>query len=158
MILEEFFKKEYVVLVKRIKARNMQECDAEDVVQEAFYRAVKYIKTYNPERQKIGAWFSTILNNAFKDYRHVNYTGEYKFREEDEELVGDLEEETFNKQIARELKKEIATRPEVERNILYAAFELGFSYKACSQVFDVSFTKVQFILQEFRKEMRSKYE
>ena len=156
-MLEEFFKKEHFILVKRIKARGMQEADAEDVVQEAFYRALKYIDTYNPERQGIGAWFNTIMNNAFKDYRHANFTGEYSFREEDEELGGDLEEDTFNKQIVKELQREIASRNEVERNILHATFVLGYSYKACSQVFDVAFTRVQFILQEFRKEMKEKY-
>lgn len=156
-MLEEFFKKEYIILIKRIKARGMQECDAEDVVQEAFFRAAKYIDTYNPKRQAFGAWFNTIMNNAFKDYRHANYTGEYNFREEDEEIGGDLEEATFNKQIVRELQREISIRPEVERNVLHATFVLGYSYKACSQIFDIGFTKVQFILQEFRKEMKEKY-
>jgi len=156
--LSIFFKEEYIVLVKRIRARGMQKCDAEDVVQEAFYRALKYSKTYDKERQKIGAWFNTILNNAFKDYRHANFTGEYSFREEDEEIGGELEEFTFNKQVVKEIEQYISTLPEEERNVLHSVFIIGYSYKACVQVFGIPFARVQFILQEFRKEMREKYD
>lgn len=157
--IEEFYEKEYSTLVKRIQARGMQECDAEDVVQESFYRALKYIATYVPSRQPIGAWFNTIMNNTFKDYRHANYTGEYSFRDEDdEEESASIDEMSYNKQIAKEIKKEIEGRDESERNILYAILVLGFSYKACCQVFDETFGRVQFVLREFRNEMRGKYE
>ncbi|QDP53357.1 MAG: hypothetical protein Unbinned6805contig1000_19 [Prokaryotic dsDNA virus sp.] len=155
--LTEFYKTEKDVLIKRIKARGMQEVDAEDVVQEAFYRALKYFNTFNPDRQEIGAWFNTIMNNAFKDYRHANFTGDYSFREEDEEVGGEIEEDLFHKQLAKEIKDEISRMPIEERNILQAVFVLGHSYKACCQIFDLPYARVQFILQEFRKEMKEKY-
>lgn len=155
--IEQFFKKEYNILVKRIRARGMQGADAEDVVQEAFYRALKYRDTYNPKHQPIGAWFNTIMNNAFKDYRHANFTGEYSFREEDEDISVMSEDGVFSKRMMGEVEGDIASKPEEERNILKTVLILGYSYKACCQVFDVRFARVQFVLQEFRKEMRSKY-
>ena len=88
-MIEQFYKENYNILVKRIQARRMQECDAEDVVQEAFVRALKYADSFNPDFHEIGAWFNTILNNSFKEYRHDNYTGDYSFcddREEDHEF------------------------------------------------------------------------
>lgn len=40
---------------------------AEDVVQEAFCRAVQYQNSFDPERGKIEAWFNRILFNSLRD-------------------------------------------------------------------------------------------
>ncbi len=157
-LLTEFFIKEHIILVKRIRARGMQDADAEDVVQEAFYRAIKYKDTYNPKHQPIGAWFNTIMNNAFKDYRHANFTGEYSFREDDsEEVYISADSDMISKRMVEEVKKDMYCKSDQESSILNTVLVLGYSYKACCQVYDVPFSRVQFVLQEFRKEMREKY-
>lgn len=39
--------------------------DAEDIIQEAFYRALRYKESFNPERHSVGRWVGRIAINCY---------------------------------------------------------------------------------------------
>lgn len=44
---------------------------AEDVVQEAYTRAIQYQATYDPERAELRTWFNSLLFNSLRDYQKM---------------------------------------------------------------------------------------
>jgi RNA polymerase sigma-70 factor (ECF subfamily) len=143
--------------VKRIRARKMSQEDAEDIVQETFYRALKYKDTFNPMLQDLNVWLDIIMNNAFKSYRSANLNGDYSFTEEDEEATEDVEKDSIDQDTLDQIKKEIdQLNPDI-RQVIYAYMVLGYSYKDCCKIFDVSFHAVEKRISRFRKKMKEKY-
>ena len=156
-MLEKYYKENRFALVKCIKARKMQEADAEDVVQEAFVRALKYQDSFNPERQEVGAWFKTILNNTFKDYRHANYTGDYSFMEEVVDEKGIVEQNWIDRDSLQKVKKEISMLSEPHYSIVNLVVLNGYKYKEAAQILDQKLETVCKVLYRFKKSMREKY-
>lgn len=67
-ILEDYYKANFDKLVNRQSRRAGTPWNAEDVVQEAFTKALKHIDKYNVDVPFEG-WFVTILNNTMRDYK-----------------------------------------------------------------------------------------
>lgn len=65
-IVEEHYRKNYKQLVNHMVNRvpNKSHALAEEVVQEAYCRALKYYEGFNPELKPFSTWFNRILNNA----------------------------------------------------------------------------------------------
>jgi len=62
-LIESYYKENFDKLV--IRCRGKVGVDyAEDVVQEAFYRALRYQRSFNPERHEVGAWIARIMGNC----------------------------------------------------------------------------------------------
>lgn len=66
--IEKCFREYWPKFVKRLSSRCVNVADAEDVVAEAFKRAIQYRESYNPEKQEIHVWINTIVSNAYHDY------------------------------------------------------------------------------------------
>lgn len=165
-MVEQFFRDNYVILVKRIGARRMQKADAEDVVQEAFLRAIKYQDSFNPELYEIGAWFNTILNNAFKDYRHAAYTGDYSFTDTREteylkrgimEEIDDMEEQWIDQDMIEKIRYEILLLPKGHASIVHLVLLNGYKYKEAAQVMDEKVENIKKVLYRFKQAMRERY-
>ena len=153
-MIEEFFRDNYQVLVKRIQARRMQESDAEDVVQEAFARALKYRDSFNPDFHEIGAWFNTILNNAFKDYRHANFTGDYSFCEEEHDELDASEQGWVDANMLKKIREEVSKLPKGQASIVHLVLLSGYKYKEAAQILDQKFETVKKTVYRFKKDMR----
>ena len=61
--IESYYRQEYDKLVIRVRGKVGIDW-AEDVVQEAFYRALRYQRAFDPARHEMGAWMSRILGNC----------------------------------------------------------------------------------------------
>ena len=61
--IELYYRQEYDKLVIRVRGKVGVDW-AEDVVQEAFYRALRYERSFDPARHEMGAWLSRILGNC----------------------------------------------------------------------------------------------
>ncbi len=66
-VIEDHYKANKDTIIKKItfKAGSVQ--DAEDVVQEAHYRALKYIHAYNPNEFEFSRWFSRLFQHVWRD-------------------------------------------------------------------------------------------
>lgn len=85
-ILTDHYLKNYDRLVKRSTWRvpNRSVHLAEECVQEAYLRALRYFKTFNPQIDSIDRWFEGILRNSINDCRSI---------EKDKGVVYELNEE-----------------------------------------------------------------
>lgn len=66
--IEKCFREHWDEFIKKINRRCVNTADAEDVVAEAFKRAIQYRDSYNPEKQAMHVWIFTIVLNAYHDY------------------------------------------------------------------------------------------
>tara|TARA_R100000501_G_C2572409_1_gene78798 strand:+ start:248 stop:718 length:471 start_codon:yes stop_codon:yes gene_type:complete len=65
--IEKHFREKNDGIVKKIARHTGNIYNAEDVVQETYYRTCKYWHTFT-DGMVFNTWFGTILNNAIKDY------------------------------------------------------------------------------------------
>ena len=64
--LTEMYQEKHDDLVRMYKSRAGAN-DVEDLVQEGFYRALYYIKSFNPKLVSMDRWLSGILENCLRD-------------------------------------------------------------------------------------------
>jgi RNA polymerase sigma factor (sigma-70 family) len=67
-ILKEYYALEYDNLAKKIGRRVFDAQDIDDVLQEAFTKALEYLDSFKGDRP-FPNWFGVILQNTVKDYR-----------------------------------------------------------------------------------------
>lgn len=127
--------------------------DGEDVVQEAYARALKYLPSFDHSRD-FDKWFNKILSNTVKD-----------FKKDRGGLVVDLDpdyleapeghsEALYGRLIAIYGKGLRADHLEVVK--LY--FEKGYKPREINEVVDLSLTNIRTIISKFRLLMKGKEE
>ena len=70
-LIEDYYRENFDSLVIRTINKAGGKANAEDIVQEAFTRALTYYTSYVPDIYEFGAWFSRILDNTSKDFHRV---------------------------------------------------------------------------------------
>lgn len=153
--LRHFFAEEYDNLVNRANRRVRNIDDAEDCVMDAFRKAVEYWNSYNSERQEIGAWYNTILNNSIKTFQREKFM---KHIEADNEAEIPFEHSYENEELYRKLLEEIEfVESKTRKNVLHLFFVLNYSPLAIEQVLAVPKRNVRYFVSEFKNDMRGKY-
>lgn len=149
--IEQHFRENYDNLVRRIKYRN---CDVpEDVVQESYFRALKYYSTYSKEVKGFDAWFNTILNNSLRflktQEKERGITKE--LREEEIEAV----EKTPDEIILSTIDEMSSGR---EKQILIMYFILGFKTREVSEYLGLSHSNIRIIIMRWRNKIEKLYD
>lgn len=123
--------------------------DGEDVVHNAYERALKYIYSYN-EEMDFNAWMGTILTNAFKDFR-VERSG-FTVDINPDLLEAKYYPHTvdFEKLVAKYMSKLNSTHKEIVR--LHCDF--GYTPKEIGEVVELNSGSIRTILSRFRLCMR----
>jgi RNA polymerase sigma factor (sigma-70 family) len=154
--IENLFRAGYNNFVARVKGRVGGAFNAEDVVQEAFTRALTYRSSFDPERLTLNAWFNTILNNACKDFKR-----EEKMQGMTEELTeqngGLYDLGVEGKDVQRKVEEEIKDYPNKQRDVLTLYYLRGYSRRDVAKVLDVSTNYVKVLSYRFRADFREKY-
>lgn len=153
--LRHFFAEEYDRLVKKANARVRHFDDAEDIVMDAFRKAVEYWNSYDPSHKEIGAWFNTILNNSIKTYQREKFIQHVEIDdvEDDTQELSDEGKELYSKVIDSMYDKGDDNR----RQILYLFYVLGYSYKEIDQIQDTSMRNIRYYIEDFRMNMRTRF-
>lgn len=129
---------------------------AEEIVQEAYSRALKYSKSYNKKFGNLEQWFSNIL------YRSGI---EFKKSELDKGMVreikeGDIVEEADfgrNLRAMAELDDNLNTLGPMARHICYLYFVRGYKPREIVEVTGYKNNTVRQSVKEFSNKMRKKY-
>jgi RNA polymerase sigma factor (sigma-70 family) len=155
-ILEEFFRTEYDGLVKKALFRVRNPDDAEDVVMDAFRRAVEYWESYDPDNKELGAWFNTILNNSVRTFQREKFM---KHVEVDREVEIPVQETYEEDDLFRNIQEDLDRIDNPNRRyVLHLFFNLGYSYKDIEMITEESVRNARYFVEEFKREMRDKYE
>lgn len=153
--LEVFFAKEYGSLVKKANFRVRNFDDAEDIVMDAFRRAVEYWKSFDPTKRELGAWFSTILNNSVRTFQREKFMKHIEAHPDSEIPIEEThEEEDMYANIQEDI---VAIDNPERRNVVHLFFNMGYSYQDIELISDVSVRNARYFVEEFKREMKEKY-
>ncbi|MEL7423474.1 MAG: RNA polymerase sigma factor [Bacteroidota bacterium] len=155
-LLTNFYEEERGTLVKKLSRRAGSPENAEDVVQEAFTRALKYVDSYDKAKREFGAWFNTILNNALRDFKRdeKNYGMSMEAAGGEEEV----EEPRLDvRQERREVRDLIFQKGEVQQEILRLYYILNYTPKDIQAVTEHPRGTILSTITRFQQEVMEKY-
>lgn len=151
-IVEEHYKNNRMKLLKILTFRAGTVEAAEDIIQESYLRALKYISSCrNGEFDK---WITRIITNTLKDYKRQE-SGKSYIENDDEQEIVDCP--AINERIADEVKKLIENKLDIHREILELHFLQGYSAIDISRITDNSYANSHKVIQRFRNELKDIY-
>ena len=152
-LILEYYEENFDRLVKKISYRVGGHHNGEDVVQEAFARAIKYKHTFRAVPEEFERWFTTILNNATRDFKKEDRRGGMTSDAyESEELDLDMNRE----RLAREVRQEM-TKLKPDHATILDMFYSGHTAKEITEVVDTSVPNIRKIVYRFKESMKEKY-
>lgn len=148
------YNKNYKKLVKHAIYRvpNRAEHLAEEVVQEAYAKALKFFKAYDPERNKFEPWFNRIFNGCVSDCIKAEGGSHPSFDDEDNNLEPFIidNNQWIPKDMVIKIKEGIdAQRPEAAE-VLRMFFILGMETPDIASCTNLTHTNVRQIIYRFR--------
>lgn len=154
--LEKLYRERYTRYTQQLSNRVGGIHNAEDVVQEAFARALQYEDSYDSKRD-LASWFSSILKNAQRDFlREQRLLGMSLTNDEpDEEITYDKLDDS---NLLRRIEKELEEYDEPNRSILKLMFVKN--YKAIEVTHIIPNTNnrsIAVLAHRFRNSMKEKY-
>lgn len=148
-LIEQHYRENYSRLVKKMVWRvpHRSLALAEEVVQEAYERSIRYYRTFNPTIKHFDTWFNTILNNTLKGFKKIESNGGvvYEFDENLDEIVPPRNVSTYY-----ELISQLDGASNIEKEILNLFFILGFKSREVALYVNKSHTNVRQIILRFR--------
>lgn len=154
LLIEQHFKDHRQKLVKRLTRRAGTEWAAEDILQEAYYRALKYVDSFNPLLD-MDKWMNTIINNSLREYK--NQEKGYSPVEFDEEETEGQASVEFPQHVMWQVYDIIATKSEEQQEILQLYFRQEYSAKDISEITPHKYKMVHQTIQRFRNELKELY-
>lgn len=167
---EQVFEKEFLPLANDLYnfayRLTLNTADAEDLVQEAFMKAFRFIDSYevgtNPK-----AWLFRILKNAFinkyrKDSKRppsIDFDEVYKGQNDDRSpysTYDDLSEEMFGQMMGDELTMAINSLSVDFRTVILLCDIEGFTYEEISKITDIPIGTVRSRLFRARNTLKEK--
>ncbi len=129
--------------------------DAEDLVQEAFYRSLRRLDRYD-ENRPFAPWFFTIVRNLARN--HASSRGRWRLVELPEEMVADAKGGSDAAE-CREIRERIDTALEALSNRQRACFRLceleGFSRSEVADMLNLSEPTVRVHVHRARRSLRA---
>ena len=153
-LIEKHYRENRNKLVKKLSYRAGTEEAAEDVIQEAYYRALKYFASFR-QQDNFNKWFSTILNNCLREYKNIE-NGHSASEFEEEEAEGTACPHYPN-HIMRDIMVLIGTKSPVQKEVLNLYFKQEYSAIDISRITDYSYANCHQIIQRFRNELKELY-
>lgn len=148
--IEIYYRENYDKRVKFARKRigNYNLALAEEAVQEAFFKALKYFPAYNKE-EGFENWFGTILINCINDVKNAERDRGVSYNE-------DLDGEEFNDdfEITKEVVDLFAKEPGRNRAILNMYFFYDFKSREIAEVMQLSHDVVRDVIRAFRRRIR----
>jgi len=144
------------------------EDDANDLVQEAYLKAYKYIDHYQPGTNA-KAWLFKILKNSFiNDYRKsvkrpstVDYDDIVSFHHSEDEVKTnhtDLRDDLFKNMIGDEVSNALNSLPVDYKTVILLCDIEGFSYEEIAKIVDIPIGTVRSRLHRARHILKEKLE
>lgn len=153
--INQYYVEERDNLVRRITFRAGSPENAEDIVQEAFARALKYWKSA-PPNGPIANWFSGLLNNALRDFKRDERLYGMCDEFEEEEHDG-LEMDLLHHDIQRKIRQDMVNGNDTQRVVLDLYFNKMYNVRDIVKVTDLENKTVRMCVWRFKEECKAKY-
>lgn len=153
--IDAHYRKNFKLLVKRATWRvpNKSVHLAEEVVQDAYLKAIRFWNTFNPERNEFGAWFNRIFNGSVADcIRRENGHSNPSLDNEDDYLEPFILDEDVDipREIVIRVKKAIEEQPAPNNDVLNMFFNLGMNSNEIAECTNLTAGNVRQIIRRFR--------
>lgn len=152
--IEELYNKSFSQYVSRFTRSTGSEAIAEDVVHDAFERAMKYWDAYD-ETQEIERWFARILRNSYRDFMKAE-RGQLT-EELDEFAIQGVECDGLIRRIWKEVEALIDVANPVHKEILTLHYLKDYTATDISRFTDHSLSNVCQVISRFRNKVRTIY-
>lgn len=129
------------------------EWDAEDIVQEAYARAIQYQDSF--DGSNLDRWITTILNNSLREFKNTEKG--FATATFDEELMDGVDCSHYPDTVMREIYDLISTKSVAQKEVLNLYFKQEYSAKDISRITDYSYSTAHQIIQRFRNELKELY-
>jgi RNA polymerase sigma factor (sigma-70 family) len=153
-VIENHFKENYGRIVKRMSFRAGTVWDGEDVVMEAYARAMLYYRAF--DGTNFDKWFSTILRNCLREHRYG--PRDVDVVEFNEEEVEGSSCNSYNGRTMVRIYEEIQKRPAVQSEILMLYFHQEYTATDISRMTDYKYGQIHQTILRFKNEIREKYQ
>lgn len=147
----DLYEKNFRKYISRVSPRVGGRGNAEDVVQEAFCRALNYCDTLT-EGEPIEPWFNTILNNSTRDFKKQEvFEG---MATEDEEESTTLEDLELREDVVTMVLQEISDTREPKRTVFTGYFILGRTPGEIAKYSPMSKQEISSACLRFKKKLQ----
>lgn len=153
-LIEQHYNRIKDKLIKRYTRFAGTKEAAEDIVQESYYRALKYKDSYDPS-MLFDTWFSRILRNALSHYKNMERGGAYE--ELDEEAVEGIAFSGYNKVLLDQIYEEMSDYTGESYEVLNLYFRYGYSPGEIKQVVEMKYKAIEQTIYRFKVYVRNKY-
>ena len=156
-LIEQHFNNYYQTFIKRINHRVKNVYDAEDIVMEAYARALQYHNAYDGSKP-FDHWFSRILTNSVKDWKREQHNQHSYAEEFNENEMKTVSDPSIKKDLLSTLSAEIALlKNEEHAAVLVLYYLLGYKPREIVQITDVKIKMVNYITQRFKYRLKEQY-
>ncbi len=154
-VIEEHYKKNFKLLVNKLSRYFGSKHSAEDIVQEAYYNALRYWHTYD-NKQPFDNWFRTIVNNAIRF--HYKQEMLHGMLDDSGLLKEEMEERMlkpfFQRIELKELLKKIEEQTDRIKRILKLYLLEGYTSLEVETIVPENANNIRKIVQRFRDEIK----
>lgn len=164
-LINEIFKEKMNLIKLYLIKLGCNQIDAEDIVQDTFYKALKYIDGIQTD--KLSSWLFKVAINQYYDLCRKN--NKYIFLNIDEEIFKQsLTDNKFvldfllNLEQKEEILEVLNSLSNIYKNLLIFKYDFCLSYKEISELLDIKENTVRTYLfrarEQFKKVWEEKYE
>lgn len=150
------YEEEYRRYVKRVQNRVGNVWNAEDVVQEAFHNALKYLDSYDGS-VPLDNWFSTILNNAARDCQRQDRLDGMSYGDEDEEGTDTLDNTSFKTEMVHKVAQEIQNLRGPTKAAIAGVVMYGWKPSEVAKISPLTAGHIRVLVHRFKEDMQEKY-
>jgi RNA polymerase sigma-70 factor (ECF subfamily) len=155
-IIDEYYRENYEQLIKRLSYRLGSPENAEDAVQEAFTRAVKYYKSCTSDFDR---WFKVIMSNVVKDFqKEIRLAGLTKSIEDSYEELDPIVTDHIRACFRSHMEKLSDSKRSFDKEILRLNILFGYNRKEIAQILGISDRTVKRKLDFLIAEVQELYE
>lgn len=141
---------------KRIQGRVGGIVNAEDVVQEAFSRALRYKDSYSNDNP-IEHWFNTILMNSVSDFQRIERLGGLSDGYEEEEGTDSMDNSQFKSEMVERVLNHLEEYDKDSRKVLEASLVYGWLPREIAEFSPLSANHIRVTIHRFKEAMRVRY-
>jgi RNA polymerase sigma factor (sigma-70 family) len=152
-VIKNHYEENYDLLVKRMARRLDSVEDGEDVVQEAFTRAIQYYKSWAGNRFE--NWFNVILSNTYKRFiSEKKMGGLSKPLEDSLEEIEPIIVNYLDSIASSELEALINKKGGRDRDILMLNIFYGYSWAEIAAILCISKKAIDGVVYRFNLELK----
>lgn len=154
--IEALYRENFESQTKALAGRAGGIVNAEDIVQEAYCRALKHQDSFDGSKASLEVWLQRIIKTCMYDFKSKELQqGLVK-----DEMDKDEPYENFRSlgvSTLKEVVKEIEKREGNHYYVLYLTYVKGYRPREIGEIVDESARNIENILRRFKSEMVEKY-